>query len=184
MKVPTIGLTRGLWKDEERYLENYWQKIPGMWLHGDFASRDEDGFWFIHGRSDDTLKIAGKRTGPAEIESLLLGTGMLKEAAAIGAPDPIKGTAIVCVCVPGEGAPDEGEIADALTDAVIRGLGPPFRPKDIVFTGDLPKTRNMKVMRRIVRAVYLGEATGDTSSLVNPEAVDALKQKIGATAAE
>jgi len=155
-----------------------------MWLHGDFAHRDADGFWFIHGRSDDTLKIAGKRTGPAEIESLLLGTGLLKEAAAIGAPDPIKGTAIVCVCVPADGAGAHGEIADALSDAVIKGLGPPFRPKDIVFTDDLPKTRNMKVMRRIVRAVYLGKDTGDTSSLVNPEAVAALREKIGAAAAE
>ena len=186
MKVPSIGLTRGLWRDEERYLDTYWRKIPGMWLHGDFASRDSDGFWFIHGRSDDTLKIAGKRTGPAEIESLLLGTGLLKEAAAIGAPDPIKGTAIVCVCVPkdaagGDDAGDPDVVAEALTQAVIKGLGPPFRPKAIVFTGDLPKTRNMKVMRRVVRAVYLGKDAGDTSSLVNPEAVAALKEKVSAT---
>ena len=185
MRVPTIGLTRGLWQDEERYLDTYWRPIPGMWLHGDFAHRDADGFWFIQGRSDDTLKIAGKRTGPAEIESLLLGTGLLKEAAAIGAPDPIKGTAIVCVCVPTDGAGGAGglaAIADALTAAVVTGLGAPFRPKEIVFTDDLPKTRNMKVMRRIVRAVYLGKDTGDTSSLVNPEAVEALRQKMSAAA--
>jgi len=187
MRVPSIGLTRGLWRDEDRYLETYWRKIPGMWLHGDFASKDADGFWFIHGRSDDTLKIAGKRTGPAEIESLLLGTGLLKEAAAVGAPDPIKGTAIVCVCVAkddlgADGAREERAVADALSQAVVSGLGAPFRPKDIVFAGDLPKTRNMKIMRRVVRAVYLNEDPGDTSSLVNPDAVAALREKVGARA--
>ena len=176
MRRPSIGLTRGLWNDDERYLETYWRVLPGMWVHGDFASIDEDGMWYVHGRSDDTLKIAGKRTGPAEIESLLLATGRLREAAVVGAPDAIKGTAIVCVCVPAAGVQAGESLAEELSGAVVKGLGPPFRPKSVVFAGDLPKTRNMKIMRRVVRAVYLGEDPGDLSSLVNPDSVENLKR--------
>ena len=174
MRRAPIGLTQGLWRDDERYIGGYWSTWPGVWHHGDFAMRDGDGYYYVLGRSDDTLKIAGKRTGPSEIEALLLASGRIKEAAAIGVPDPIKGTAIVCVCVRrGELVP-EGEDADELAAAVMRGLGTPFRPKHIVFTTDLPKTRNMKIMRRVIRAAYLGEDLGDLSSLVNPESVEAL----------
>ncbi|HEY5831462.1 MAG TPA: AMP-binding protein [Hyphomicrobiaceae bacterium] len=174
MRRAPIGLTQGLWRDDERYIGGYWSTWPGVWHHGDFAMRDGDGYYYVLGRSDDTLKIAGKRTGPSEIEALLLASGRIREAAAIGVPDPIKGTAIVCVCVRrGESVP-EGEDADELAAAVMRGLGTPFRPKHIVFTTDLPKTRNMKIMRRVIRAAYLGEDLGDLSSLVNPESVEAL----------
>ncbi len=176
MRRPSIGLTRGLWNDRERYLDTYWKVIPGMWVHGDFASIDADGYWYIHGRSDDTLKIAGKRTGPSEIESLLLETGEVIEAAAIGTPDPIKGTAIICVCVPKPGEHDAQALRATLSDAVAKGLGAPFRPKEILLVADLPKTRNMKIMRRVVRAVYQDEDPGDLSALVNPEAVDALRR--------
>ncbi len=179
MRRPSIGLTRGLWQDPERYLDSYWRQIPDMWVHGDFASIDDDGYWFIYGRSDDTLNVAGKRTGPAEIEALLLGTERIAEAAVIGAPDPIKGTAIVAVCVPRDGSGSPEELRDALSVAVVAGLGPPFRPKAILFCDDLPKTRNMKIMRRLVRSVLLGEAPGDLSSLVNPEAVEGLKPLAG-----
>ena len=177
MKRPSIGLTRGLWNDNERYLESYWNVIPDMWVHGDFASREENGSWLIHGRSDDTLKIAGKRTGPSEIESLLLETGKIHEAAVIGAPDEIKGSAVVCVCVPAEGVDGSDDIRAELSQAVVSGLGAPFRPKVITFVSDLPKTRNMKIMRRVVRAVYLNQDPGDLSSLVNPETVDELKSR-------
>ena len=88
LSVPSIGLTRGFWNDSQRYLESYWSKIPGLWVHGDFASIDSRGRWYIHGRSDDTIKIAGKRTGPSEIEGALLATGKVAEAAAVGVPDP------------------------------------------------------------------------------------------------
>jgi acetyl-CoA synthetase len=177
MRRAPIGLTQGLWHDEERYIGSYWSTWPGVWHHGDFAMRDSDGYYFVLGRSDDTLKIAGKRTGPSEIEALLLASGRIREAAAIGVPDPIKGTAIVCVCVRRSDAVPEGEDADALAAAVVQGLGTAFRPKQIVFTPDLPKTRNMKIMRRVIRAAYLGEAPGDLSSLVNPEAVEALRTR-------
>ena len=174
MRAAPIGLTQGLWRDPERYLDSYWRKLPGVWLHGDFASRDADGLWYLHGRSDDTLKIAGKRTGPAEIEALLMGTGLLVEAAAIGVPHPVKGTGVVCVCVPRAAAGEPQ--ARALSQAVVAGLGVPFRPERIVFVPDLPKTRNLKIMRRVIRAAWLDAPVGDTSSLVNPEAVDAVRE--------
>ncbi len=173
MRTPSIGVTRGLWRDRERYLQSYWARMPGLWVHGDFASRDEDGMWYVHGRSDDTLKIAGKRTGPAEIEALLMASGLLIDSAAIGIPDPIKGTAVVGVVVAKPGLAHQ-QSAAALSAAVVKGLGAPFRPTAIVFVEDLPRTRNMKVMRRVVRAAWLGEAPGDLSSLVNPEAVQGI----------
>jgi acetyl-CoA synthetase len=173
MRTPTIGLTRGLWHDRERYLHSYWSQLPGLWFHGDFASRDTEGMWYVHGRSDDTLKIAGKRTGPAEIEALLMGTGLLQDVAAIGVPDPIKGTALVCVCVPRSDT-DQASGIPVLSAAVVAGLGAAFKPLAIAFVPDLPRTRNMKVMRRVVRAAWLGEAPGDLSTLINPEAVQAI----------
>jgi acetyl-CoA synthetase len=174
MRRPSIGLTRGLWHDEARYLESYWHSLPGVWLHGDLASIDADGYWFIHGRSDDTLKIAGKRTGPAEVESLVVATGLAREAVAVGTPDPIKGTGLLCFCVPGPGIEPGRDAEDRIGEAVVAGLGPPFRPNAVVFVPDLPKTRNMKLMRRVVRAAWHGEDPGDLSTLVNPESVEAI----------
>jgi acetyl-CoA synthetase len=174
MRAPSIGLTRGLWQDRERYLESYWSRLPNVWVHGDFASRDADGMWYVHGRSDDTLKIAGKRTGPSEIEALLMGTGLVIDAAAVGMPDPVKGTAVVCVCVP---RPDIAldAAAKSLSAAVVAGLGGAFRPAKVVFVPDLPRTRSSKLMRRVVRAAWLGEEVGDLSTLVNPESVEAIR---------
>lgn len=179
MRSPSIGLTRGLWQDRERYLESYWSRLPNLWLHGDFASRDADGSWYVHGRSDDTLKIAGKRTGPSEIEALLMATGLLVDAAAIGVPDSIKGTAVVCVCVPRPGIETEG-LVKRLSTAVTAGLGGAFKPAQVVLVDDLPRTRNMKMMRRVVRSAWLGEDPGDLSTLVNPEAVDAIRAALAA----
>lgn len=175
LTVPSIGLTRGLWRSPDRFIEAYWDKVPDMWIHGDFASVDADGYWYVHGRSDDTIKIAGKRTGPSEIEALLLGTGKVGEAAVIGVPDPIKGSAVVCVCVPARGVTGTPELADELKKAVVAGLGASFRPKAVTFVEAVPKTRSMKIMRRVVRSIWLGEPVGDLSGLVNPEAVDGLK---------
>ena len=177
MRQPSPGLTRGLWQDPERYLDSYWRRIPGLWVQGDFASIDADGFWYVHGRSDDTIKISGKRTGPAEIEAVLAETGLVAEAAVIGVPDPVKGQAVICACVPKRGETPGPDLARALSDAVVKQMGGSFRPKEVVFVTDLPKTRTMKVMRRLVRASYLGEPTGDTSSLVNPEAVEELARQ-------
>ena len=175
LTTPSIGLTRGFWRDPDRYIESYWSKLPGLWVHGDFASIDSRGFWYIHGRSDDTIKIAGKRTGPAEIEGALLATGLLTEAAAVGLPDPVKGSTVVCVCVPARGVSPGPEVAGKLRDAVVAALGSSFRPSELLFVADLPKTRTMKIMRRLVRSLLLQEPTGDLSGLVNPESLAELK---------
>ncbi|NMM82594.1 AMP-dependent synthetase [Acidovorax sp. SRB_14] len=179
MRSPSIGLTRGLWHDRERYLQSYWSRLPNLWVHGDFASRDADGMWYVHGRSDDTLKIAGKRTGPSEIEALLMATGLLQDAAAIGVPDAVKGTAVVCLCVPRPGI-DAGSAVNTLSAAVVAGLGGAFRPAKVVLVDDLPRTRNMKMMRRVVRASWLGDDPGDLSTLVNPESVQAIRAALTA----
>ncbi len=181
LRRPSIGLSRGVWQDRERYLETYWSMFGDMWRQGDWASRDDDGMWYVHGRSDDTLKLAGKRTGPAEIEGLVMATGKVSETAAIGIPDPIAGQAVMCVCVPAPGVAVDAALEAEIADAVAAGLGKPFRPKRLLFVDDLPKTRNMKILRRVVRAVVQGDAPGDLTALVNPEAIDALREKARAS---
>jgi len=180
LRLPSIGLSRGLWKDADRYIETYWSTFPNLWRQGDWAAIDEDGMWYILGRSDDTLKVAGKRTGPAEIEGVILETGLVAEAAAVGVPDTIKGSVVVCVCVPAAGETGDEALKKKVSDAVVAGHGKAFRPKDVVFISDLPKTRSMKIMRRVVRAAYLGIDPGDLSSMVNPDALAELRAKAGA----
>jgi acetyl-CoA synthetase len=173
---PWPGMTRGVWGDDERYLETYWRRFPGVWTHGDWASVDEDGYWFLHGRSDDTLNIAGKRIGPAELESAAIGSGIVAEAAAIGVPHAVKGEVawIFCVPKPGEKQKDEA-VAAAVTDV----LGKAFRPERIIWVDALPKTRSAKIVRRAVRARVLGKDPGDLSSLENPESLDAISRAMG-----
>ena len=176
IRAPWIGMTRGFWKDPERYLDTYWSRFPGVWVHGDWAAIDDDGLWYILGRSDDTLKVAGKRLGPAEVESILVSHAAVSEAAAIGVPDEIKGQNVVCFCVLTPGAQPSDQLRDTLKRLVADELGKPLMPGDVRFVKDLPKTRNAKVMRRIIRAAYLGLDPGDTSSLENPQAVDEIRQ--------
>ena len=180
MRQPCIGTARGLWREPQRFVESYFAPIPGMWAHGDLAIRDADGSWFIHGRSDDTLKVAGKRVGPAEVEAALLATGRINDAAVVAVDDAVKGSAIVCVVVPGAISSNEHELAELLSAAVVDGMGASFRPKAILFAADLPRTRNMKVMRRVVRAVLTGGNAGELSALHNPQAVDALRRTAAA----
>jgi acetyl-CoA synthetase len=175
VRQPWIGMTRGFWKDPERYLAAYWSRFPDVWVHGDWALVDEDGLWYILGRSDDTIKVAGKRLGPAEIESVLVGHLAVTEAAAIGVPDPIKGEAVVCFCVLQPGLPSEA-LDEELRALVAQELGKPLQPRQVRFLSDLPKTRNAKVMRRVIRAAYLGEDPGDLSALVNPEVVEEIRR--------
>jgi acetyl-CoA synthetase len=172
VRAPWMGMTQGFWNDPERYIETYWSRFPNTWVHGDWAAIDDDGLWYILGRSDDTIKIAGKRLGPAEVESVLVEHPSVLEAAAIGVPDSLKGQALVCVCVLRPGYTSSPEQAHALTVLVANRLGKPLTPAAVVFVRDLPKTRNAKVMRRVIRAAYLGEPRGDLSSLENPDAVD------------
>jgi acetyl-CoA synthetase len=176
IREPWIGMTRGFWKDRERYIETYWSRFPDVWVHGDWAAVDNDGLWYILGRSDDTIKIGGKRVGPAEVESVLVAHPQVSEAAAIGVPDSIKGEALVCFCVLKKGANGDVSLATELKKDVGRDLGKALAPRDVVFVADIPKTRNAKVMRRIVRAAYLGEKLGDTSALENPASLDEIKR--------
>jgi len=172
VRQPWIGMTRGFWKDPERYLEAYWNRIPDVWVHGDFAAIDEDGLWYILGRSDDTIKVAGKRVGPAEVENLLVAHPAVVEAAAIGVPHEIKGQAVVAFAVLQPGYEPGEALRAELESQVTKELGKPLAPQAVLFVGDIPKTRNAKVMRRVIRSAYLGEPPGDLSALVNPEAVD------------
>jgi acetyl-CoA synthetase len=172
IREPWLGMTRGFWKDRERYIESYWSRWPDVWVHGDWAAIDDDGLWYILGRSDDTIKIAGKRLGPAEVESILVAHPQVSEAAAVGVPDPIKGEALVCFCVLKKGANGDDDLASALKNKVETELGKALMPKVVLFVADIPKTRNAKVMRRIVRAAYIGEKLGDTSALENPGSLE------------
>jgi acetyl-CoA synthetase len=176
IKAPWIGMTRGFWKDPQRYEETYWSRWPGVWVHGDFAAVDKDGMWYILGRSDDTIKVAGKRLGPAEIESVLVSHPDVVEAAAIGVPDEVKGSEVVAFVVLAKGCELCEELRQELRRRIVQALGKPFAPREVLFVSDLPKTRNAKVMRRIIRAAYLGLDPGDTSSLVNPEAVAEIRK--------
>jgi acetyl-CoA synthetase len=178
IRKPWIGMTRGFWKDPERYIEAYWNRIPDVWVHGDFAAIDEDGLWYILGRSDDTIKVAGKRIGPAEVESLLIEHPAVTEAAAVGVPDEIKGQAVVAFAVLQPDAEPNEDLRGELMEQVIKGLGKPFAPKAIRFVGDIPKTRNAKLMRRVIRAAYLGEDPGDLSALLNPDAIEKIQKSI------
>jgi acetyl-CoA synthetase len=176
IKAPWIGMTRGFWRDPQRYLDTYWSRWPGVWVHGDFAAVDGDGLWYILGRSDDTLKIAGKRLGPAEVESILVRHPAVVEAAGIGVPHEVKGNALVLFAVLRKDVLPTDQLRKELHDMVVAEMGKPLAPKQVLFVSDLPKTRNAKVMRRMIRAAYLGQEPGDTSSLVNPEAVEEIKK--------
>jgi acetyl-CoA synthetase len=178
IRQPWIGMTRGFWQDPDRYIEAYWSRIPDIWVHGDFAAIDEDGLWYILGRSDDTIKVAGKRVGPAEVESVLVGHPAVTEAAAVGVPDEVKGQSVVAFAVLGADAEANEALRDELKAWVAKEMGKPLAPKNIRFVADIPKTRNAKVMRRVIKAAYLGEEPGDLSALVNPEAVEEIKQAV------
>jgi acetyl-CoA synthetase len=166
--APAPSMTRGIWGDPERYIETYWSRFPGMWYHGDWASVDEDGHWFLHGRADESMNVAGRKVGPAEVEEAMMKHAGVAEAAVIGVPDELKGEAIVgfAVCRPGV----EVDPA-AVARTVVEVLGPTFRPKEIVVVTELPKTQSGKIVRRLIRQKYLGEELGDLSTVANPGAL-------------
>ena len=176
IKSPWIGMTRGFWKNPERYENTYWSRWKDVWVHGDFAAIDSDGLWYILGRSDDIIKVAGKRFGPAEAESVLVSHPAVAEAATIGVPHEIKLNELVVFCVLVPDVEPTEELREELKKSVAIAMGKPLTPKAVLFVSDLPKTRNAKVMRRMIRAAYLGEDPGDTSSLVNPEAVEEIRR--------
>ncbi|MBK8417626.1 MAG: AMP-binding protein [Anaerolineales bacterium] len=175
IKAPWIGMTRGFWNDKQRYLDTYWSRWENVWVHGDFAAIDSDGLWYILGRSDDTIKIAGKRLGPAEVESILVRHKDIVEAAAIGVPHAVKGSELILFAVTRPEQVPTDALRQELKEMVIAEMGKALAPKAILFVTDLPKTRNAKVMRRVIRSAYLGLDLGDTSSLVNPQALEEIR---------
>jgi acetyl-CoA synthetase len=171
-RKPWPSMTRGIWGDPQRYLETYWSRWPGIWVHGDWASVDEDGYWYLHGRSDDTLNIAGKRIGPAEFESAAVHCPEIAEACAIGVPHEVKGEVAWLYCVPVSDAKPGDELRDRVRKEVVQALGKAFAPAEIRFVAALPKTRSAKIVRRAVRAAALGEDPGDLSSLEDPRVLE------------
>ena len=178
-KQPWPGMTRGIWGDPRRYIETYWSTYEGVWRHGDWARIDEDGQWFLLGRSDDTINVAGRRLGPAEVESALVSHPSVTEAAAVGVPDEAKGEAVWCfVVAPGA----DPSVEEELREVVARELGRPFKPSRVVLVDALPKTRSAKILRRAVRAVAVGQEPGDLSSAENPQALDGIRDALAMAA--
>jgi acetyl-CoA synthetase len=175
---PWPAQTRGFWENPQRYLDTYWSRWPGVWVHGDWASIDEDGFWFLHGRSDDTINVAGKRIGPAEYESAAVGHPTVVECAAVGIPDEVKGEAVWCFCILRPGVDPTDALVLQIKKAIADELGKAFTPSQIRFVEELPKTRSAKILRRAIRAKVIGEDPGDMSSLENPSALEAIDKAL------
>ena len=171
---PAPSMTRGVWNDPERYLEAYWSRWPGVWYHGDWASVDADGCWFLHGRADESFNVAGRKVGPAEVEACLIAHRAVSEAAVIGVPDELTGESVVAFVVLKPGA-ELGNVEDELSAHVARSMGPAFRPRGIYAVPELPKTQSGKVVRRLIRQAYLREPLGDTSTVENPAALASFK---------
>jgi acetyl-CoA synthetase len=176
MRQPWVGMTRGFWRDQERYIEAYWSRFPGIWTHGDWARVDDDGLWYILGRSDDTLKVAGKRVGPAEVESAATSHPAVQEAAAIGVPHDIKHETITLFVMLQPGVEPDGTLKDEIRQLVGAQLGKALIPSEVRFVSDLPRTRNGKILRRLIRAKYLGQDLGDLSVLDNHRALQAIAE--------
>ncbi len=177
-KKPAPSMTRGFWKEPERYIQTYWSRWPGVWYHGDWASIDEDGYWFLHGRADDVIKIAGKRLGPAEVESIINEHPAVYESACIGVPHEVKGEALMCFVVLKPKYEPSRTIKEEIINKVVEKLGKPFKPEDIKFVPDLPRTRSGKIMRRLVKAIVLNAPLGDYSTLENPDSLEKIKKSL------
>ncbi|HQN30267.1 MAG TPA: acetyl-coenzyme A synthetase, partial [Methanothrix soehngenii] len=153
-----------------------WQVKPGTYLAGDKATRDKDGYWWIQGRIDDVLKVAGHRISNAEVESAAVSHPKVAEAAVIGEPDEVKGEKIVAFIILKEGVVEEESLKKDISTHVRKVLGPVAYPDKVYFVKDVPKTRSGKIMRRVIKAKALGKDTGDVSALSNPEAVSSIPQ--------
>lgn len=175
VRAPFVGMTQSFWKDDDRYLDTYWRTNPGLWVHGDLTLRRADGNFFMMGRSDDTLKVAGKRLGPAEVEEVVLELTAVAEAAAIGVHDAQKGQKLVVFVVPAPGQQATSALDTQVAQHVVDQLGKPFKPAAVHLAAQLPKTRSSKIMRRVICSVYTGAPPGDPSSLDNPAEPDGIR---------
>lgn len=176
---PFVGMCKSFWEDDERYLDTYWRTNPGLWIHGDLALHDKDGYFYLLGRSDDTIKVAGKRLGPAEVEVIVVELEAVSEAAAIGVDDPLKGNKLLVFVILKPGCDEEhDEIKKKIKERVEQRMGKPFRPSEVYIVEQMPKTRSTKVMRRLIRQIYSNTPLGDLSALDNPAALDEIKRVI------
>ncbi|WP_290623888.1 MULTISPECIES: AMP-binding protein [unclassified Archaeoglobus] len=175
-KKPAPSMTRGFWRDPERYIKTYWSRWKGVWYHGDWAYVDEDGFWFLFGRADDVIKVAGKRMGPAEIETIVNSIPAVQESACIGVPHELKGEVVWVFVTLKPGYEPSEELEKEIIDRIVKEFGKPFKPERVVFAPDLPRTRSGKIMRRLIKAVVAKQELGDTSALENPESLDKIKE--------
>jgi len=178
-KKPAPSMTRGFWKDPERYIKTYWSRWKGVWYHGDWAYVDEDGFWFLFGRADDVIKVAGKRMGPAEIETIVNSIPAVQESACIGVPHELKGEVVWVFVTLKPGYEPSEELEKEIVDKIVKEFGKPFKPDRVVFVPDLPRTRSGKIMRRLIKAVVAKQELGDTSALENPDSLEKIKEVLG-----
>ena len=175
-KKPAPSMTRGFWNEPERYIETYWSRWPGVWFHGDWASVDEDGYWFLHGRTDDVIKVAGKRLGPAEVESIINEHKAVRESACIGLPHELKGEVLVCFVALKPGHEPSQELEEEIRGLIVGSMGKPFAPEEVILVKDLPRNRAGKIMRRIVKAVMMGSEPEDLSVVENRESLDEIRR--------
>jgi acetyl-CoA synthetase len=171
------SMTKSLWSSDERYIEEYWSSFedPPMWDHGDWAQKDADGFWFLHGRADDALNVAGRKVGPAEVEGALMDHDAVNQAAAVGVHDDTTGTAVVTYVVLEDAEEPSDALREELRGRVGEDLGKPFRPREVLFVEEFPKTQSGKIVRRAISAAYQGEDLGDMRSIENPDALEGIE---------
>jgi acetyl-CoA synthetase len=180
---PWPGMLRGIWGDDQRYKETYWSRYDGMYFAGDGAKRDEDGDIWLLGRVDDVMNVSGHRISTTEVEHALVGHPAVAEAAVVGASDPTTGQAIVAFVTVKGNADSEGLVSD-LRDQVAKEIGPIAKPRQIMLTPELPKTRSGKIMRRLLRDVAEQRELGDVTTLLDPSVVNAIRDRIGEGAEE
>ncbi|WP_188206506.1 AMP-binding protein [Alkalibacillus aidingensis] len=175
LKQPWVGMTNGFYQENERYENTYWSRFKDTWVHGDWVIHDDEGFYTITGRSDDTLNVAGKRLGPAELESIFVEHDSVVEAGVIGIPDEVKGEKPIAFVVTKDQSEQQELLKEELVNHAINRLGKAIAPRTVYIVDDLPKTRNAKVMRRAIKAAYLNKDAGDLSALENPHIVDQIR---------
>ena len=169
------SMTQSLWSGDERYLDEYWSTWDGLWDHGDWAMVDPDGLWYLQGRADEALNIAGRKVGPAEIEGVLMDHAAVNQAAVVGVDDPTTGTAAVAFVIPEAGVEPDESLTAALGQRVRERHGPPFRPREILYVDAFPKTQSGKILRRVMADLYDGASVGELDTLQNPAALEAIR---------
>jgi len=174
---PWPAMLRGIYGDPDRYQQQYWDRFPGVYFTGDGAKRDEDGYFWLLGRVDDVINVAGHRIGTYEVESALVDHASVAEAAVIGVTHDVKGQAIAAFVTLKEGQLTGAEMIDTLKEHVVKKIGALARPEQILFTAELPKTRSGKIMRRLLRDIAEGRVLGDTTTLADPAVVHSLKDR-------